>query len=221
MFPVFKSGDRRNVRNYRGITSLSAASKLFEIIVSKVIFSQSKNYISTDQHGFMPGRSVTTNLLHFTNTCVTAMEGKAQVDVIYTDLKAAFDKIDYKVLLVKLSRLGSSSKLISWLSSYLTGRKLRVKIDASISSTFCNSSGVPQGSNLGPLLFTLFFNDVASKLGLDCKIIYADDLKIYFVIRSAEDCHRLQNLLNLFVDWCHRNKLIISVPKCSVMTFHR
>lgn len=221
MFPVFKNGDRRNVMNYRGITNLSAASKLFEIIVSDVILSQSKQYISVDQHGFMPGRSVTTNLLSFTNICVTAMEDKAQVDVIYTDLKAAFDRIDHKILLRKLSRLGASNKLASWLSSYLTGRQLRVKIDSSISSTFCNSSGVPQGSNLGPLLFTLFFNDVAAKLGLNCVIIYADDLKIYLVIRSVEDCHRLQALIDQFFDWCIRNKLTVSIPKCSVMTFHR
>ncbi|XP_055538290.1 uncharacterized protein LOC129725902 [Wyeomyia smithii] len=72
MFPVFKSGDRRNVRNYRGIASLSATSKLFEINVSDVIRSQSISYISNDQHGFMPGRSVTTNLLNFTSTCRVA-----------------------------------------------------------------------------------------------------------------------------------------------------
>ncbi|XP_055632585.1 uncharacterized protein LOC129773060 [Toxorhynchites rutilus septentrionalis] len=116
--------------DYRGITSLSAASKLFEIIVSEVILTQSKRYISTDQHGFMPGRSVTTNMLNYTNTCITAMEGKAQVDVIYTDLKAAFDRIDHNILLAKLSRLGSSAKLVSWMRSYLTERKLRVKFMA-------------------------------------------------------------------------------------------
>ncbi|XP_055523181.1 uncharacterized protein LOC129717336 [Wyeomyia smithii] len=64
-FQVFKSGDRRNVKNYRGITNLSAASKLFEIVVSSVILSSARNYISSDQHGFLPGRSVTTNLMHF------------------------------------------------------------------------------------------------------------------------------------------------------------
>ncbi|XP_053692152.1 uncharacterized protein LOC128740616 [Sabethes cyaneus] len=95
MFPVFKSGDRQNVRNYRGITSLSAGSKLFEIIVSGVIHSRTKNYISTSQHGFVPGRSVCTNLLEFTSSCISKMEQKAQIDVIYTDLKAAFDRIDH------------------------------------------------------------------------------------------------------------------------------
>jgi hypothetical protein len=99
MFPVFKKGDKRNVKNYRGITSLSAGSKLFEIIVSNVILSCTKNYISFNQHGFMPGRSVTTNLLEFTNTCTEVIENRAQVDAVYTDLKAAFDVIDHRILL--------------------------------------------------------------------------------------------------------------------------
>ncbi|XP_055631788.1 uncharacterized protein LOC129771782 [Toxorhynchites rutilus septentrionalis] len=131
MFPVFKNGGKRNTR------SLSTASKLFEIIVSEVILTQSKSYISTDQHGFMPGWLITTNLLNSTNTCITAM---AQVNVIYTHLKAAFDKIEHYILLAKLSRLGSSGKLVSWMRSYLTGRKLRVKIHGCVSS--CNSYAI-------------------------------------------------------------------------------
>ena len=221
MFPVFKKGDRQNVKNYRGITNLSAASKLFEIIVSSVVLSQAKSYISTDQHGFMPGRSVNTNLLNFTSTCITHMEQKAQVDVIYTDLKSAFDRIDHRILLCKLSRLGASPQFIKWLSSYLCGRSLRVRLNSSISTPFSNKSGVPQGSNLGPLLFTLFFNDVALLLGIGCKLVYADDLKLYLVVQSIEDCRRLQRLLDIFADWCRKNWFIISITKCHVMSFHR
>ncbi|XP_062714028.1 uncharacterized protein LOC134290835 [Aedes albopictus] len=221
MFPVHKSGDKKDVKNYRGITSLSTASKLFEIIVSDRLMRASKAYISSDQHGFIPGRSVATNLLDLTTTCLTAMEERMQVDVIYTDLKAAFDKIDHKVLICKLSRLGISNRLLAWFSSYLTDRKLCVKHGAYVSAPFVASSGVPQGSNLGPLLFVIFFNDAASTLGFKCKLVYADDLKIYMVVRSIEDCLRLQTLLNMFAQWCEENKLVISVPKCQVMTFYR
>ena len=221
LFPVFKSGDKRNVRNYRGITNLSAASKLFEIIVSQNILNAMKCYISPNQHGFMPGRSVATNLLNFTSTCFMQLESKAQVDVVYTDLKAAFDRIDHRILLCKLRRLGVSENLTEWLSSYLCDRTLRVKLGACTSSSFSNLSGVPQGSNLGPLLFTIFFNDVTLLLGEGCILVYADDLKLYFVVRCIEDCGRLQQLLNMFVDWCQCNKLIVSIPKCSVMTFCR
>lgn len=169
----------------------------------------------------MPGRSVVSNLLDFTQTCITAMEQNVQVDVIYTDLKAAFDKIDHKILLCKLSRLGASSTVKAWLQSYLSDRTLRVQLDSCVSEPFSSTSGVPQGSNLGPLLFILFFNDVAALLGARCKLVYADDLKLYIVVSTLEDCHQLQRLLDLFVEWCCRNKLTISISKCVVMTFHR
>ncbi|XP_055623429.1 uncharacterized protein LOC129766852 [Toxorhynchites rutilus septentrionalis] len=91
MFPVFKKGDKCKVINYRGITSLSAASKLFEMIVNDVVFFEVKSYISPIQHGFMPGRSVSTNLLEFSSFCVNRLEERAQVDAIYTDIKAAFN----------------------------------------------------------------------------------------------------------------------------------
>ena len=221
MFPVFKSGDRRNVRNYRGITNLSAASKLFEIIVSKVVLNCTKNYISPDQHGFVPGRSVATNLTEFTSYCISEIERKSQVDVIYTDLKAAFDRIDHRILLNKIFRLGATSRFVTWLKSFLCDRVMQVKLGSDVSSSFSNKSGVPQGSNLGPLLFIIFFNDAAIALGIGCRLVYADDLKIYLTIRNIEDCYRLHVLLDTFITWCNLNLLTISIPKCEVMTFHR
>ena len=221
MVPVFKKGDRRNVRNYRGVTSLSAASKLFEIIVSSAISRSTKHYISPDQHGFMAGRSVTTNLLDFTSSYITEIERKAQVDVIYTDLKAAFDRIDHRTLLEKISRLGASRRFVFWLHSYLCGRTMRVKLDSELSAPFTNKSGVPQGSNLGPLLFILYFNDAAATLGSECRLVYADDFKIFLTIRCIEDCRRLQSLLDTFVNWCGINCLTISITKCEIMTFNR
>lgn len=219
--PIYKSGDRHNIKNYRGITNLSAASKLFEIVVAEIVLYETKHYISTDQHGFVPGRSVSTNLLNFTSTCVKHIENRAQVDVVYTDLKAAFDKIDHAILLRKISHLGASRQFVQWLNTYLTGRTLRVKVSSSVSVPFCNISGVPQGSNIGPLLFIIFFNDVAELLDGGDRLFYADDLKIYRKIQTYDDCIRLQGLLDTFVAWCKLNRLIISTTKCEVITFHR
>lgn len=221
MFPAFKSGDKRNVANYRGVTSLCAGSKLFEILINGTLFNAVKNYISQDQHGFFPGRSTTTNLVEFTSYCLKNMQSGAQVDAVYTDLKAAFDRVNHQLLLDKMDHLGAPSKFVSWLKSYLADRRLWVKLGATVSATFQNSSGVPQGSNLGPLLFAVFFNDVCNILPAGCRLVYADDLKMFLIVRSLEDCRVLQAMIESFEDWCYRNHLSISVAKCMVITFSR
>lgn len=219
--PIYKKGDKRNIANYRGITSLCAPSKVFEIIVNDDFFSSCKQYISPDQHGFYPKRSVVTNLAAFTSQCIRALDTGKQVDAVYLDLKAAFDKVDHQVLLAKLLKLGVSSNLVDWFSSYLTGRSFCVKIGSSISEPFCNISGVPQGSNLGPLLFLLFINDASLVLPPGTTIFYADDSKIYAIIDSVDDCHVLQAQLKTFEDWCARNFLMLSIGKCQVISYSR
>lgn len=221
MFPVHKKGDKRNIENYRGITSLCACSKIFELIVNDALFSACKSYISTDQHGFFPKRSICTNLVPFTSMCLRTMETGAQVDVVYTDLKAAFDRVDHGILLAKLNKLGVSGAMIRWFNSYLTDRLLCVKIGTAESYYFTNPSGVPQGSNLGPLLFTIFINDVGLILPPECRSFYADDVKLYIIVRCFRDCLQLQSLIHSFETWCSDNCLTLSVHKCNVITFHR
>lgn len=221
MFPVFKKGDKKNAENYRGITSLCACSKVFEIIVNDVLLSCCKNYILPDQHGFYPRRSISTNLAPFVSLCLQNMEAGVQVDVIYTDLKAAFDRVDHSILLAKLGKLGVSSDLVHWFQSYLTHRKLCVKLGSANSGYFTNTSGVPQGSNLGPLLFSIFLNDIGFALPTGCRILFADDIKIVVVVRCENDCLVLQHLINVFCEWCDRNFVTISVQKCNVISFHR
>lgn len=203
------------------ITSLSACSKVFEIIVNSTLFSCCKRFISDDQHGFFPKRSVATNLVEFVSLCLRSLDSGSQVDAIYTDLKAAFDRVDHGILLRRLEILGVSPALVSWLQSYLTGRKLQVKIGSSHSAPFASNSGVPQGSNLGPLLFTLYVNEVSSILPPGCRLLYADDVKIYKIIKSISDCSHLQQLVDVFQAWCSRNMLTISITKCSAISFHR
>ncbi|XP_055645595.1 uncharacterized protein LOC129782425 [Toxorhynchites rutilus septentrionalis] len=149
MFPVHKKGNRRDVNNYRGITSLCALAKLFELVIMEPLNALSKPYISTDQHGFTTGRSTTTNLLCLTSYITNSMLQYAQTDAIYTDLTAAFDKLNHRIAVAKLDRLGINGNLLQWFQSYLTGRRLAVVIGDCQSSLFAATSGIPQGSHLG------------------------------------------------------------------------
>lgn len=221
MFPVFKKGAKRSIENYRGITSLCSGSKLLEIVVGEVIMFNCRSFISSEQHGFTPGRSVTTNLMEFTNFCIENLAAGRQVDTVYTDLKAAFDRIDHDIALQKFAKLGFSARLCRWIESYLKNRIIQVKIGSSLSEEFSNGSGVAQGSNLGPIIFNAFFNDSNALFNDNCKLSYADDFKIFIAIDSLADCYRLQSRLDKFADWCAANRLELSVTKCTTISFHR
>lgn len=195
--------------------------KLLEIIVSDVILFNCRSYVAPEQHGFMPKRSVNTNLLEFTSFCIDNIAEGRQVDAIYTDLKAAFDRIDHDIALQKFSKLGFSPMLCRWLESYLKGRIIQVKIGASVSLEFTNGSGVAQGSNLGPIVFSGFFNDANFLFSGNCKLSYADDFKLFIPIDTLADCYVLQSRLDKFSEWCGHNRLELSSAKCYVISFNR
>ena len=121
--------------------------------------------------------------------------------VIYIDFRKAFDSVSHTKLLHKLNRLGFFSKLIFWVAFFLSSRYQRVKCGSFFSDFKPITSGVPQGSVIGPLLLSLFISELATKK-LNCQIkIFADDLKMYKVIRSHLDCEMLQCALNAKSSW--------------------
>jgi len=101
-----------------------------------------------------------------------------QTDVIYTDFSNPFDFVNHSLLLFKLNQLGFPCNLLTWISSYLNGRIQRVIFKNAASKLIYVTSGVPQGSHLGPLLFTLFINDPPSIIAHSRVLMYADDVKL-------------------------------------------
>lgn len=110
--------------------------------------------------------------------------------------------------------------MLRWFNSYLIGRKSTVSIGDQQSNEFLASSGIPQGSHLGPLIFLLYFNDVNHVLR-GPRLSFADDLKIFLKIRSIDDATILQQDLNTFSDWCTLNRMVVNADKCSVISFSR
>lgn len=139
---------------------------------------------------------------------------------IYTDFSKAFDKVDHSILINKLNLYGVRGTALNWIKSYLTERYLRVRVNGHISNEYMVKSGVPQGSHLGPILFNIFVNDIGNDFTSDY-LLYADDLKIFRRMTSANDILVLQQDLIKLNAWCQINKLELNISKCAVMSFSR
>lgn len=220
IIPLHKSNDPCNIRNYRPITILPAIGKVLEgIVVDRLIPFLSK-VIHPSQHGFVRGKSTISNLLLFQEYVLSAFRRNEQVDAVYIDMAKAFDKVDHAILISKLKGYGVADPLLSWIASYLRDRVLVVKIGPTTSDHFSSSSGVPQGSLLGPYLFILFVNDLLNEVSVNA-LKFADDVKLYSAISSHDDLLRIQDSLSAIEDWCTRNNMSINPSKCSCITFHR
>lgn len=218
--PVHKSGNRCCVENYRPVSILSSPTKVFESIISNYIFAKFQSIITSDQHGFYRKRSTITNLLCYVNDIIDVMKGGFEVHAVYTDFSKAFDKVVHDILIKKLSAYGVSGCLLQWFVSYLSDRTQQVKLANNLSAARHVSSGVPQGSILGPLLFSIFINDVNREF-LCNSCIFADDLKVYKVIKSSDDVDDLQKDLTTLSTWCQDNKMQLNFEKCTVISFSR
>jgi Reverse transcriptase (RNA-dependent DNA polymerase) len=219
--PIYKSGERQNIVNYRGISIPSFIPKLLDGLVTAQISWHCRNIFVDEQHGFLSGRSTVTNLMLYQKNILDAFEKRCQVHSIYTDFSKAFDRVNHSLLINKLKCIGFDGSFLSWINSFLVDRTQWVKINNYVSKSIAVKSGVPQGSHCGPYLFNLFINDIGSYISYSDFLLFADDLKIYKVIQSPSDCLELQNDLNGVLDWCSVNCMDLNINKCFFMPFTR
>jgi len=218
--PVFKGGASSDPNNYRPISLTSVASKLMESVIRtqmlKYLFDH--NLITKHQHGFLSRHSTCTQLLECLNDWSLALKNKSSVDVLYVDYAKAFDSISHTKLLIKLNGYGIGGKVHKFISSFLADRKQQVTVGGKISRLISVTSGVPQGSILGPILFLLYINDVADLFDNVFRVkLFADDLKLYTEVNIASDAVCLQEHLSSLADWSEIWQLNISTSKCSVL----
>ena len=222
VIPVHKKGSRHDTSNYRPISLTSLPSKLLEhIIISNIMqFLASEMLLSDDQFGFRSGASCELLLVKLTDFVTASMDLGHQVDIVTIDMEKAFDRVPHLSLLHKLQAYGVSLDICDWYAEFLSGRTLRVRIGDTLSPSCPVTSGVPQGSVSGPVLFLLYINDI-----LDfCKntsiklFMFADDITL---VGRSSDSLDMQKCLDHCSNWCNAWGMRVHPSKCEAMRITR
>jgi hypothetical protein len=214
--PIPKVEHPKEWEDYRPISVTSSLSKVFERIICKIIIERTKNiWKNNKQHGFLPGKSTMDALIKVIDDWSMAIDRKESMLAIFFDFAKAFDLVDHEILLTKLDSL-LPSWLVSWIASYLTKRKQRVRIN-DIETEWKNvEAGVIQGSVLGPILFILFISDINDYLPSNVEIEkYADDILGYLIGKASSNLP--QELIDGIHSWCIANKMKLNTKKCKVV----
>lgn len=156
-----------------------------------------------------------TNMLESLEDWTETLDRGDKLDIIYLDYSKAFDTVPHKRLLAKLYGYGIRGRLLDWLKSFLTGRKQQVSIGTAYSDWGEVTSGIPQGSVLGPILFVIYVNDMPLAVNSGIKM-FADDTKLYRAISTDHDHEELQKDLANLESWAHEWLLSFNVSKCKV-----
>ena len=180
------------------------------------------NLVSQTQHGFLCKRSCVTQLLSALHTIGYDLVKNTLTDVLYLDFAKAFDSVDHTIVLEKLRGYGVTGPVLGCFKDYLSGRTQRVVVEGVASRWSPVTSGVPQGSILGPLLFIIFINDLPDVVQHGTETaMYADDTKLQHKITSTDDCKCLQQSLTNLNSWSTQNNIRFNVSKCKVFTVVR
>lgn len=220
--PIHKSGPRSDVSNYRPISLTSVACKIMEHILftSIVAHLNTHSAITSAQHGFRKGFSCVTQLLEFTNDIASALDKRLAVECIFLDFRKAFDTVPHSLLIEKMLTYKINPAVVSWIKEYLTLRRQFVVVNGVRSRAQSVSSGVPQGSVLGPLLFLLYINDIGDGLTSQLRL-FADDCVVYRITNGTEDLNLIQQDLDRISTWCTRWRMQLNLTKTVNMTFTR
>ena len=216
--PIFKKGDKTEPGNYRPVSLTSIVCKVFESFIRDSLCEHLaiNKLLSDEQYGFCRGRSCTTQLLNTLNDWLSYLDNHIPVDAVYLDFRKAFDTVPHERLINKLYGYGIRGHLLQWIRDFLSNRYQYVSINDKKSCLSQVTSGVPQGSVLGPTLFIYFINDLPDVVSTFLKI-FADDTKTYQPICSITDRNKLQDTLNKLYEWSEKWLLKFNGSKCKIL----
>ena len=228
--PIYKKDDPHLTDNYRPISLLPSISKVFEKVVFLQLYTyfNENNLLYDSQYGFRSLHSTEFAAIEITDKIYQNLDNKKSPLAIYLDLSKAFDTIDHSILIHKLEYYGIKGTSLKWFTSYLTNRKQYVQFNNETSSSNLISTGVPQGSILGPLLFIIYMNDIAKVTTKFHFTLYADDTSLIEPLCTFTDTisnrnsisEEINSELQKIFDWLSVNKLSLNVKKTKMMVFH-
>ncbi len=219
--PTHKGDSTALPKNYRPVALTSHLVKLFEKIVRKHIVEHmdKNNLFNQSQHGFRSGRSCLSQLIAHYDKILSILEEGSNVDVIYLDFAKAFDKLDFNITLQKLKQLGVDGKVGRWLHSFLTNRYQTVIVNGEKSDPVLVTSGVPQGSVIGALLFLILIGDIDAEVAHAFLSSFADDTRLGKEISTPQDAIQLQQDLEKVYQWAIENNMEFNDSKFELLRY--
>ena len=217
--PIYKKGDKHAAENYRPVSLTSVTCKLLEHIICSHILKHTDRHriLSPLNHGFRAGHSCETQLLTTLEDFTKNFDKNIQTDIAILDFSKAFDTVPHRKLLEKMKKYGIKGNILQWVSSFLTTRKMKVVIDGFCSEEDQVTSGVPQGTVLGPILFLIHINDLPLVVESQVRL-FADDCLLYRPIRSISDQVKLQEDLKSLENWANEWGMSFNAKKCYIMS---
>jgi hypothetical protein len=218
--PIYKKGAKSDPGNYRPVSLTSVPCKLLESLIKDKLMDHllENKLINDSQHGFMPGRSCATNVVEFMDVITKILDKGKSADIFYLDFAKAFDKVPHERLLLKLRAKGVTGKTLRWIRNWLTGRTQWVVIGGARSESSEVSSSVPQGTILGPTLFTVHIDDIdLVAMMAEILIKFADDTKGAKEIECENDRKILQEILDNLQKWAADWGMEFNTKKCKIM----